>query len=260
MKSRVVLITGASRGIGRATATRLAEAGATIALHYNANERAANEARGALVGDSHAIFRADLSKRDAAMSLVADVVARFGRIDALVNNAAVYEDHDLRATDDADAWLTTLERTLDVNLVAPAALSFHAVHAMRARADAEGRDDPFGRGRIVNVTSRGAFRGEPTAPGYAASKAGLNIFGQSLAQALANESVFVFTVAPGWVDTDMASSLRGPNGPAILRDHPLGRVATADEIARVVAWLASDAPATMTGSIIDVNGASYLRT
>jgi NAD(P)-dependent dehydrogenase (short-subunit alcohol dehydrogenase family) len=254
---RIALLTGGSRGIGRATARQLAARGLTIALQYKENEAAAKEVLALLGPGAHAAFRADLGSRDAALHLASEVLARFGRIDVLVNNAAIYEDHDPRGSEDAGAWLDTLERTLDVNLVAPAALSLQAIRSMRQRP---GDTTGFGRGRIVNVTSRAAFRGELTAPGYAASKAGLNIFGQSLAHALAAEAIYVFTVAPGWVDTEMASSLHGPSGPEILKQHPLGRVATADEVARVITWLALDAPETATGSILDVNGASYLRT
>jgi NAD(P)-dependent dehydrogenase (short-subunit alcohol dehydrogenase family) len=119
----------------------------------------------------------------------------------------------------------------------------------------------MGGGRIVNISSRGAFRGEPEAPAYGASKAGLNALSQSMAKALAPKGVFVFCIAPGWVDTEMAADfLSGPRGAEILAQHPLGRVATASEVARVAVFCALDAPGAMTGSILDVNGASYLRT
>ena len=122
-------------------------------------------------------------------------------------------------------------------------------------------DARHGKGRIVNISSRGAFRGEPNAPAYGASKAGLNSLSQSLAQKLAPEQVYVFCLAPGWVETDMASEfIHGPRATEILAQHPLGRVATTAEIARTAVFCALDAPATMTGCIIDINGASYLRT
>jgi NAD(P)-dependent dehydrogenase (short-subunit alcohol dehydrogenase family) len=256
---RVVLVTGGSRGIGRATCKQLSARGLRVALHYNENVRAADESLKALDGEGHATFRADLSQPDAPASLVSEVVQRMGRLDVLVNNAAVYEDHDPRvaAGTSVEALMHGFQRNLDVNLRAPAALSFHAIASMRRRSATSAASE---LGRIVNVTSRAAFRGELGAPGYAASKAGLNIFGQSLAQALASEGIHVLTVAPGWVDTEMAASLRGPDGPAILAQHPLGRVATADEVASVITWMCLDAPATATGSILDVNGASYLRT
>ena len=118
-----------------------------------------------------------------------------------------------------------------------------------------------GGGRMVNITSRAAFRGELTASAYAASKAGLNIFGQSLAKTLAADKIYVYTIAPGWVATDMArDTLAGPGAAEVLAQHPLGRVAEPDEVADTIAWLALDAPAAMTGAILDLNGASYLRT
>ena len=118
-----------------------------------------------------------------------------------------------------------------------------------------------GGGRIVNVSSRGAFRGEPNAPAYGASKAGLNAMSQSLAQKLAPHGIFVCVVAPGFVETDMASSsLSGPDGDAIRSQSPLNRVATAEEVARAILFLASEGTEFMTGCILDVNGASYLRS
>jgi NAD(P)-dependent dehydrogenase (short-subunit alcohol dehydrogenase family) len=123
------------------------------------------------------------------------------------------------------------------------------------------RDRHFGRGRIVNISSRGAFRGEPDAPAYGASKAGLNALSQSLAKAVALQEIYVYCIAPGWVETEMARAhLSGPDGVAILAQHPLGRVNGSDEIANASVYCALDAPGAMTGSIIDVNGASYLRT
>jgi 3-oxoacyl-[acyl-carrier protein] reductase len=113
----------------------------------------------------------------------------------------------------------------------------------------------------VNISSRGAFRGEPDAPAYGASKAGLNSLSQSLAKALAPRGVYVFCLAPGWVETDMAAEfLAGPGGADILAQHPLGRVTSPDEVARAAVFCALDAPAAMTGAILDLNGASYLRT
>jgi NAD(P)-dependent dehydrogenase (short-subunit alcohol dehydrogenase family) len=245
----VALVTGASRGIGRATAQRLASRGLRVALHYHRNEAAARDALAALAGSGHALFRADATEPAGCTGLIEAVLARFDRLDLLVNNAAIYEPHDPRTVPFAD-WERTWQRTLDACLTSPAHLSFLAARQMRKQ----------GGGRIVNISSRGAFRGEPTAPAYAAAKAGLNIFGQSLAHALAPDRIYVYTLAPGWVDTDMAESLRGPGGPAILAQHPLGRVATPAEVADTAVWMALDAPATMTGCILDINGASYLRT
>lgn len=246
----VALVTGASRGIGRAIARQLAARGVRVAIHFHQNRPAAEAALAALPGAGHALFQVDLTLPAAPAELMAAMLRVFARIDVLVNNAGIYELHPPGELDFAE-WETRWNRTLAANLTAPAHLSFLAAQAMR-RA---------GGGRMVNISSRGAFRGEVRAPGYSAAKAGLNAFGQSLAKAFAAERILVFTLAPGWVDTDMAAEhLHGPRGADIVEDIPLGRVATTDEVARAVTWLALDAPESMTGSIIDLNGASYLRT
>jgi NAD(P)-dependent dehydrogenase (short-subunit alcohol dehydrogenase family) len=244
------LVTGASRGIGRAIASRLADRGVTVALHYHRNRAAAEETLKSLPGRGHALFAADISRPDAVEDLWGLASAHFGRVDVLVNNAGVYEEHPPLESSYAD-WNAAWARTLAANLTGPANLSLLAGQAMASA----------GGGRIVAVSSRGAFRGEPRAPAYGASKAGLNALSQSLAKALAPKSVYVYCLAPGWVDTDMAAEcLAGPGGAAIRADLPLGRVATADEVAAAAVFCALDAPATMTGCIIDINGASYLRT
>jgi NAD(P)-dependent dehydrogenase (short-subunit alcohol dehydrogenase family) len=114
-----------------------------------------------------------------------------------------------------------------------------------------------GSGRRVNISSRGAYRGEPTAPAYAASKAALNALGQSFAKAFASKGVQVFAVAPGWVSTERVAA--HVQDPVVLADQPLGRVASPEEVAKVVAFCVLDAPASLTGAVLDVNGASYLR-
>lgn len=255
----VALVTGASRGIGRAIAAHLARRGVRVAVHYHRSESAAEAARAALPGPGHTLHQADVSRGDDCGRLVREVIAQHGRLDLLVNNAGIAEDH---AISDGDlnfaTWEVIWERTLQANLLGPAHLTFHAVRHMQSRGPA---DSAFGKGRIVNLSSRGAFRGEPRAPAYGASKAGLNAFGQSLARALAPEGIYIYTIAPGWVDTDMAAgALKGPGANEVMAQHPLGRVATADEIAATTAWLGLDAPAVLTGCIVDANGASYLRT
>ena len=252
------LVTGASRGIGRAIATQLAGRGCRVAVHFQKNQAAAAATLAALDGTGHASFAADIAEAAEVERLWREVTAAFGRVDIVVNNAGIYEYHAPLETDYA-AWQRAWQRTLAANLSGPANLAHLAANAMAA---AGGPFDPaHGRGRIVNISSRGAFRGEPRAPAYGASKAGLNSLSQSLARALAPQRVYVFCLAPGWVETEMAAEhLAGPRGAEILADQPLGRVATADEIARTAAFCALDAPPAMTGCIIDVNGASYLRT
>lgn len=251
------LVTGASRGIGRAIARALAARGVRIALHCNTQRASGEAVRAELAGRGHLVYSANLSDPVAAERLWNEATEAFGRVDILINNAAVYLSHPLLATSYRD-WQSAWSATLATNLHGPANLSLLAAQAMAAAAP---HDRGWGRGRIVNISSRGAFRGEPDAPAYAASKAGLNALSQSLSRALAPSAIYFYCIAPGWVETEMAAAhLAGPGGAEILAQHPLGRVATAEEIASAAVFCALDAPAAMTGSIIDVNGASYLRT
>ena len=252
------LVTGASRGIGRAIARALAARGVRVALHYHTNEEAAKEARAQLAGDGHFLCSADLGDAAATARLWRDVVLALGRVDVLVNNAGIFADHPPLTTD-FTAWEAAWRRIIGANLLGPANLSLLAAQAMAAQPESQG--PAWGRGRIVNISSRGAFRGEPDTPAYGASKAGLNSLSQSLAKALAARAVYVYCLAPGFVETDMAAGhLAGPGGADILAQHPLGRITLPEEVARTAVFCALDAPAAMTGSIIDVNGASYLRT
>jgi NAD(P)-dependent dehydrogenase (short-subunit alcohol dehydrogenase family) len=247
----VVLVTGGSRGIGRAVAREFAARGATVVVQFRA-DRAAAEATVASLGGAgrHLALQADVADPQQALALVGRAVEEHGRVDVLVNNAGVYEAHPVLETSYED-WVGSWRRTIDVNLLGPANL-IHAVAPHMAAA---------GGGRIVNVSSRGAFRGEPDHPAYGASKAGLNSLGQSMARALGGHGIYVTTVAPGFVETDMAAPfLDGPDGDAIRAQSPLGRAATAEEVARVVVFLATPGAESTTGAVVDVNGASYLRT
>ena len=245
-----VLVTGGSRGIGRAVSEQFAARGATVAVQFRAARQAADATLAVLAGSGHVAVQADLADPEQARSLVERVLDELGRLDVLVNNAGIYEEHPILETSYED-WQRIWRLTIDTNLLGPANL-LHAVAPHMVAA---------GGGRIVNISSRGAFRGEPDHPAYGASKAGLNNLGQSMARALGPHGIYVTTVAPGYVDTDMAAPfLRGPGGDAIRAQSPLNRAATPEEVARVVAFLASPGAESTTGAIVDVNGASYLRT
>ncbi|HUO18314.1 MAG TPA: SDR family oxidoreductase [Steroidobacteraceae bacterium] len=240
-----VLVTGASGGIGTAICSALATRGARLVLHYQSGRAAAEATRDALAGSGHVLVAGDLTAAAGVERLWCEASAA-APIDAVVHNAGVFPNHPPLTTDYA-AWTAAWQRTLAINLTGPANLCWFAARSMAER----------GGGRIVSVSSRGAFRGEPLAPAYAASKAGLNAFSQSLAKALAPSGVYCFVVAPGWVSTARVAAAVAD--PAVIADQPLGRVATPEEVARVVSFCVLDAPASMTGAILDVNGASYLR-
>jgi len=248
--NKVVLITGAAQGIGRAIAQQFAEQGARVIIHCRSNREEAEKTLASLNGDGHTIVQADITSADEARAMVETVVRDFGRLDILVNNAAIFELHPI-ATVSYDDWQRAWQNTINTNLIGTANVSFCAAQQMIKQ----------GGGRIVNVSSRGAFRGEPDAPAYGASKAGLNAMSQSLAQALAPHNVFVYVVAPGFVDTErVAWKVHGAEGDAIRNQSPLKRVARPDEVARTVLFLASEGTDFLTGCIVDVNGASYLRS
>jgi NAD(P)-dependent dehydrogenase (short-subunit alcohol dehydrogenase family) len=249
-ENKIVLVTGASRGIGREIARQFAETGATLVVHFNSNRTAAEETLSQLAGENHMIVSADMQDPGALQDMVDAVVARYQRIDVLVNNAGRALHHPLNELD-YQAWQAAWEMIIGTNLIGPANLCWCVGRQMIAQ----------GHGRIVNVSSRGAFRGEPMQPAYGASKAGLNAMSQSLAQYFAPHNIFVGVVAPGFVETDMASeTLAGPNGDGIRAQSPLNRVATPEEVARPVLFLASEGTEWLTGAILDANGASYLRT
>ena len=227
-----VLITGASRGIGRAAAIAFAETGAQVAIHYHQQRAMAEQLRDSLAGRGHMIVQAN----------VAD-------LDILVNNAGIFYDHPLDNVSYQE-WQAAWQEIINANLIGAVNVTYCVARHMITRRS----------GRIINVTSRGAFRGEPTANAYGASKAGLNAFSQSLAQHLAPYNIFVSAVAPGFVETDMAREvLDSPEGEAIRRQSPLNRVAFPEEVAHAILFLASAGAEFVTGGIIDVNGASYLR-
>jgi 3-oxoacyl-[acyl-carrier protein] reductase len=249
MGQRAVVVTGGSRGIGAAIAYAFADAGDRVAVHYGSNADAAAAVRASLPGEGHVIVQADMADPDAVQAMLDSAAGQLDGLDVLVNNAGVYLPHPV-VDSSYEEWQAAWRTTLDINLVGAANASWCAVRHMTAR----------GGGRIVNVGSRGAYRGEPQHPAYGASKAGLHALAQSLARALAPYGIAVASVAPGYVETDMTTEeLATPAGQAIRAQSPFNRVARPEEIAAAVLYLASPQAEWASGTVIDLNGASYLR-
>ncbi len=228
------MVTGTSRGIGKAIAAALS------------NHRVVGHSSR---GGTNEIA-ADLSLPDAADSLWQQALDQLdGRIDILVNNAGIFEN--APAAMPADEWRAAWQRMMQINLFAAADLCRLAVLHFQQQ----------GGGRIVNIASRAAYRGDsPEHWHYAASKAGMIGMTKTMARGFAAQNILIFAVAPGFVMTGMADDyLETRGGKELLRDIPLGKVASPHEVAETVRWLAVDAPASATGSVIDVNGASYVR-
>lgn len=247
--SRRILVTGGSRGIGAAISRSFAALGDRVAVNYATRQDAAEALVQELPGTGHLAVQGDL--RDAAqVRVMVDVAAAaLGGIDVLVNNAGVFFAHHITEAS-YEEWQQAWADTLGTNLVGAANATYCAVRHMPTD----------GTARIVNVGSRGAFRGEPKAPAYGASKAGMAAFGQSMAKELGSLGIAVATVAPGFVETEMAAGyLDGPEGAARKAESPFNRVATAEEVAEAVVYLASPQAQWASGAILDLNGASYLR-
>lgn len=232
-----ILVTGSTRGIGASIAQALDGSSLTVVRH------------GTRTGDN--IIGADFTKPGAARQLWQQALdAAGGEIDVLVNNAGLFDKVPLDADD--DSWSEGWARGLAINLQAPADLSRLAIQHWLERGVP---------GRIINVASRAAYRGDGIDYGhYAAAKAGMVGLAKTLARNYAQRGILVYTITPGYVMTGMAEDyLASRGGSELLKDIPLGRVAEAEEIAKVVKFCAYDAPASMTGSVIDVNGASFVR-
>ncbi|MFT4861617.1 MAG: 3-oxoacyl-[acyl-carrier protein] reductase [Pseudohongiellaceae bacterium] len=245
-----VLVTGGSRGIGKAVSQAFAQRGAQVVILYQSNDAAAAATLGELEGAGHKAFKCDISDPEQVHQIIEEITVTHGAIDVLVNNAGIGSYHPLPDTS-YEQWQAAWQATLATNLLGPANLCYCVGRKMIAA----------GGGRIVNISSRGAFRGEPTKPAYGASKAALNSLTQSLAQALAPYNIFVAAVAPGFVNTELtADRLASPEGDEIRAQSPLNRVAEPHEVAYAAVFLASTGAEFSSGTIIDVNGASYLRS
>jgi len=246
---KTALVTGASRGIGRAIAVHLAAAGLRVAVHYNANHQAAKETRRQMSGEGHCLLPADLADPDAAERLAQDAQAALGgRVDVLVHNAGLYEPTPFLDGGDFAAWRAAMRRQMQVNFWAGADLAYLLAPGMASA----------GWGRIIQISSRAGLRGETRHAGYAASKAAQISLVRSLAMELGPAGIGCFGVAPGWTETDMAAEALAVRGEQIRAEIPLGRVATPEDVAALVAFLVNPAADYLSGNTVDVNGASYL--
>jgi NAD(P)-dependent dehydrogenase (short-subunit alcohol dehydrogenase family) len=264
LEGRTILVTGASRGIGRSASILLSRAGGRVAIHYHENESAAKETledcRAALAKrnanqertGAPAIFRADMSRPEEVRSLVAQVQKKMGAIDVLVNNAGIYRDNPFDEPD-WNRWLEEWRTMIDVNLMGPAHAIWCVLPQMKQRRE----------GRIINIVSRAAFRGEVNGPDYGATKAALVNLTRSLARAMGPYGIVASCVAPGWVETEMASQTLDSD-PALremaTREVPLGRIATPEDVAGAILYLASPLGAYLNGVCIPVNGGSFLHS
>jgi 3-oxoacyl-[acyl-carrier protein] reductase len=245
MAEKRVLVTGSSRGIGRAIALKLAEQGWHVAIHYGFDAAEANSAVAELGNRSAGLYQADLGQPDKAAALVAQVL-KDGPLQAVVNNAGVYIPLDFASAGDA-VFAANLHKTFAVNFESPLAISRAAVRHFASH----------GGGKVLNVCSRVGFRGEGGAAIYAASKAALINLTRSLAVELAPRNIQTFAIAPGWVDTAMARDGMQQRLPEILSTIPLNRMATPADCAAAAGFLLSDEAAYLSGIVIDINGASY---
>ena len=247
LTGRVALVTGASRGIGKAIATGLAETGATVAVHCNENVLRA-DAVALELGQRSRVFQADLASVQACEMLVANVISEYGHIDVLVNNAGIARFVDAAAP--TGTWLQAWEQTMAVNARAPELLCRLVIQHYQTR----------GQGRIINIASRAAFRGDTAEyMTYAASKGAVVSLTRSVARAYGKDGITAFVVAPGFVRTDMAQDAIDSYGEAfVVQDLALSSLTESEDIAPIVVLLASGLADHATGTSIDVNAGSYV--
>lgn len=247
LAGQVVLVTGASRGIGRGIANVLAGTGATVALHYRQGKEAA-ESLAKQMGNNAATFQADLADPAATQALAQDVLAHYGKVDVLINNAGVA--FEMNEEGDFEEWLNGWQQTLQVNLVASAILCRELIPSMVKQ----------GGGRVIHISSRAAFRGDtPEYMAYAASKGGMVAYSRSLARGYGKQGIKSFVVAPGFIRTDMAQQFLEAYGEAYLVDDlALNTLTEPKDVAPTVVFLASGWMDHATGCTIDVNAGSYV--
>ena len=245
LTDKVVLITGASRGIGREAAIRMAESGARVAVNYYRSEREAHDVV-QRIGPSAIAVKGDIAEPDQVADVIDRTLQAFGRLDVLVNNAATFGLNRFDG-DDYDAWQRGWRQTFDLNVFGAANAAFLAMRAMRKS----------GGGKIINVASRAAVRGETEFGDYGASKAALVNLTRSLARACARDNIVASCVAPGFIDTDMARSELDAHYEDIVNQIPLRRVGSVNDVAGVIVFLASPLGDYLNGATIDVNGGSW---
>ncbi len=227
LSGKVVLITGASRGIGRETAIRMALAGARVVVNYHRSEA---EALAVIrdIGEGQAVaIRADVADPQQVEDMVQRALERFGRIDVLVNNAATFEINPFDGKD-YEAWQRGWNRTFALNVFGASNAAYLAMQSMRRT----------GGGKIINIASRAAFRGETDFADYGASKAALVNLTRSIARACAKDNIIATCVAPGFIETEMARSELDAHREEILNQIPLRRVGTAEDVAALILFLA----------------------
>jgi 3-oxoacyl-[acyl-carrier protein] reductase len=246
LSGKVVLITGASRGIGRETAIHMAEAGALLGLNYFRGESEAQSLVEEIGAEKAIAVKADMADPEQVRQMVDATAKRFGRLDVLVNNAAIFAFNPFDG-DSYEAWQRGWQHTFDVNVYGAANAAFLAMQVMRRH----------GGGKIINVASRAAFRGETEFADYGASKAALVNFTRSIARACAKDNIVASCVAPGFIETDMARSEIEAHYEDIVNQIPLRRVGTVDDVAAVILFLASPMADYLNGVTIDINGGSW---
>ncbi|WP_184952510.1 SDR family NAD(P)-dependent oxidoreductase [Paractinoplanes abujensis] len=243
-------MTGASRGIGRAIAVAFAKNGDRVAVHYGRDRAEAESTLRTLEGDGHTLVGGDLADPEVARTVVDTAAAELGAVDVLVNNAAIAPSaanrHEISSIPYED-WQRTWRTMLDVDLLGAANVTYLVARRLIERQAG---------GSIVNVGSRGAFRGEPEFPAYGAAKAALHAFGQSMAVALAPYGIAVTSVAPGFVGTERQQDNIDDH---VRGQSPFGRVGAPEEVAAAVLHLSSPEALWSSGAVLDLNGASYLR-